>query len=94
MVIVFSSCRLPTGRSGDRTARSTLIGPPGHADVRRRDPPVTGRSSDVSRASCRCPALPEGGAGFQPMKVDSGSSTSTMEVESIHPVSGPTSNAL
>ena len=28
--------------------------------VRRRDPPVTGRSSDVSRPSCLCPAADQG----------------------------------
>jgi hypothetical protein len=77
-VIVFSSCRVSTGRSGDRSGRSTLLGRPGYADVRRSDLSVTRRSSDVSRASCPCPASPEGGAGCQQVKVASGCPTSTM----------------
>ena len=46
--------------------------------VRRHDPPVAGRPSDVNRASYQCPVPPEGGAGYQPVKVDRGSPTSTM----------------
>src|SRR5450755_1628870 len=60
-VIILSSCRVPTAQFGDRPGCSTQFSRPCHAPGLRRDPPMTGRSSNVSRVSSPCPVSSERG---------------------------------